>query len=146
MGCVNVLKTVAFLRRTLCVIGLRLQGAPNMDNNLDNLAMFILDVLRHDDIESIPSILSLLNDNSGTIGWRDHWPHDFLESEVTSKLIELLDGRFVKAARYDPNQQAAVECEYKLISGSKINHDGIWFTLTPKGRLALESWKPPNPN
>jgi hypothetical protein len=55
---------------------------------VSQIGMFIIDVLRYD-VEAIPSILKLLNDD-GSLGWRFAWPHDFTIEEVKQTLEELL--------------------------------------------------------
>lgn len=49
------------------------------------LRMFLLDVLRHDEIEQASSMVTILNDVD-CMGWREFWPHDFTVNEIWPQL------------------------------------------------------------
>lgn len=68
------------------------------DPALDRMSMFILDVLRHDLVEQIPSILNLLNDD-GCVGWHDCWPQNFTIDPIVPSLEKLVRAGFVGALR-----------------------------------------------
>ncbi|MCS7272492.1 MAG: hypothetical protein NZ703_15520, partial [Gemmataceae bacterium] len=63
-----------------------------------HLPMFVLDVLRHDAIEQLSSIVKMLN-NVGCIGWRDCWPHDFTVEEIVPVLEQLVRDGLVDVLR-----------------------------------------------
>jgi hypothetical protein len=109
--------------------------------SLDDLRMFILDVLRHDQIEQVPSILNMLN-NDGCIGWRDCWPHDFTAEEVIPALERLISEGSIEALREDKsgNEVIPVPVENPDVQQEV---DTMWFALTPKGRARWNEWKPP---
>lgn len=62
------------------------------------LPMFVLDVLRHDVIENVPSIVEMLN-NDGCVGWRDQWDRDFTGEDVRSVLGPLVREGLLLALR-----------------------------------------------
>src|SRR5437899_12546210 len=68
------------------------------------LPMFILDVLRHDDVEQLPSILKMMN-NAGCIGWRGCWPRDFTREEVIPALESLIRLGRVRAFTEGPGEE-----------------------------------------
>jgi hypothetical protein len=105
------------------------------------LQEFVMDVLRHDDIESVSSIVRLLNDR-GCIGWRDHWPRDFTGTEVALALRELISSGFVEALR-----EAEETDDLLALADDELdfteNHQRLWFALTKRGHDAWEAWQPP---
>ena len=106
--------------------------------DLGQLRMFILDVLRHDDIENLGSILKLLN-NPGCIGWRVFWPDDFVAGEIIPQLCALAAEGQVHALR-----ETGRGDEFEPISPEQIVADErIWFALTDAGRRAWDEWNPP---
>lgn len=106
--------------------------------DLGQLRMFILDVLRHDDIENLDSILKLLN-NPGCIGWRVFWPDDFVAAEVLPQLCVLAAEGKVQALR-----ETGRGDEFEPIAAGQIVADErIWFSLTDVGREAWDAWDPP---
>ena len=107
--------------------------------DLATLEMFVLDVLRHDELEQPASLLKMLNDRS-CIGWRDHWPHDFTEHEVTAALNELIEQGKVEALIESAQGELATAPKVRLsIPGSTA-----WFRLTPAGLAAWDQWEPPS--
>ena len=111
-------------------------------NKISNqLRMFILDVLRHDVIEQVPSIIKMLNDDGG-IGWRDCWPHDFSEREVLPELELLVRSGHVQVLL---EQESGNEVVPIPISEADVGHNWscLWFGLTPSGRDLWNNWVPP---
>jgi len=104
------------------------------------LAMFILDVLRHD-TEPISSIVKMLN-NEGCIGWREFWPHDFTIEEVTAAIGELAQHGLVSVLEYDARRKGLVLVE---ASDERIRNgqSDFWFAITPAGRDVWDAWDPP---
>jgi hypothetical protein len=107
------------------------------------LQMFVLDVLKYD-IEQIGSICNLLND-SGCIGWRDHWPHDFSRSEVVGALFDLYKQRLVEIL---VDNDASDELIYlsdldTSVGDSDSITDDMWFKLTADGKKKWDDWEPP---
>lgn len=105
-----------------------------------SLGMFILDVLRHDEIESLQSIVSLLNDE-GVIGWRRFWPHDFSYNEVLDEIMLLIRSKYVVAFREESGGTTlrVIQSPSEIIA----NADAIWFSLSEKGQEVWEAWDPP---
>lgn len=103
------------------------------------LPMFVVDVLRYD-IEQVPSITKLLN-NTGSIGWRKFWPHDFTDKEVVGALGRLCNEGLVEVLVYDPQLKELVvgkgqpDFEGRLVEN--------WFRLNDAGRRKWEEWRPP---
>jgi hypothetical protein len=111
---------------------------PSPERQLD---MFVLDVLRHDAIEQVSSIVRLLNDTT-CIGWRQFWPHDFSVREVIPALLELEGGGFVRALREAEEEDQLVPLPCGTLDASQAEE--VWFALTEKGRRLWEGWKPPS--
>ncbi len=109
-----------------------------MSNDSD-IDMFIVDVLRHD-IEQVSSITKILND-SGCIGWREFWPHDFAIEEVVSSLNRLMRRSFVQQLIYD--REKGVLIPTSTINDIVSSEEEYWFELTAHGNAAWEKWKPP---
>jgi hypothetical protein len=107
----------------------------------DRIQMFILDVLRHDVIEQVTSILKLLNSDGG-IGWRDLWPHDFTPSEVIPALVELVSAGYIRALREHETSDQLVEIRLSELDISR-DQDILWFGLTDEGYRAWDRWEPP---
>jgi hypothetical protein len=107
----------------------------------DQMSMFILDVLRHDVVEQVPSILNLLN-NDGGVGWRDCWPHDFTLDEIVPALEKLVQAGFVVALR---EQEAGSDLSPVNVQELDISRDqeALWFGLTEEGRRVWDQWEPP---
>lgn len=114
----------------------------NYKRAIDNpLGMFILDVLRHDIIEQVPSIVKMLN-NDGCIGWRDCWPQDFTEQEVVPVLESLVREGYVQVLREveSGNDVAPIPIAEANI---RQDQDNLWFSLTDAGRQLWNNWEPP---
>lgn len=111
--------------------------------NVD-LMMFVLDVLRHD-FEQVPSIVKMLN-NAGCIGWREFWPRDFTDSEVTDALIELTARNLVEVFQEGSGSEGPelVPVEAPAISANNIMR--FWFHPSKRGQDLWSSWKPPVPD
>ena len=108
------------------------------ERDFGQLRMFILDVLRHDDIESLSSVLNMLN-NPGCIGWRVFWPDDFTANEVVPELRGLATEGLIKA-----RQETGDGDQLVPISPEQISQDeSIWFALTDRGREMWDAWTPP---
>ncbi len=103
------------------------------------IEMFILDVLRHD-IEDVFSIVKMLN-NTGSIGWRKFWPHDFTVKEVVTAVNALIRDGLVCQLVYDTECASAVSADsaIEIITGS----EEVWHELTEIGRQIWEQWEPP---
>ena len=104
------------------------------------LEMFVLDVLRHDDIEPFASIVRMLNDD-GCIGWRDQWPHDFQTGEVQSALEDVIQQGWVEVLHENGAGELA-----PMDPGTPLKPDGLaeyWFRLTSEGRAVWGEWNPP---
>ena len=106
-----------------------------------HLPMFILDVLRHDVIEQLPSIIRMLNDD-GCIGWRDCWPRDFTAKEVVPVLEQLVRGGAVDVLREDESGNDVVRVSPETVDVER-EVNVLWFALTPKGRERWSEWEPP---
>ncbi len=93
--------------------------------NRDQLRMFILDVLQHDVAENIDSILRLLN-NTGCIGWRQFWSHDFTKREVVDAIHTLVHDGLILPFHEDATVGELVPENPSEIS---IQHDAraLWF-------------------
>ena len=107
----------------------------------DQMSMFILDVLRHDVVEQIPSILNLLNDDGG-VGWRDRWPQDFTADEIVPTLEKLVRAGLVGALR---EQQSGNDLSPVNVQELDVgrDQDSLWFELTDEGRRVWDRWEPP---
>src|SRR5437016_3795489 len=99
-----------------------------------NLPMFVVDVLRHDVIEQIPSIVNMLN-NHGCIGWRDCWPRDFTAQDVIRALRHLADEGYVDVLR-EPDSGDTVEPTTVKDLDIREERQKLWFALTEDGRRA----------
>lgn len=106
--------------------------------------MFVLDVLQHD-IEQITSIVNLLNDDSGSIGWRDCWPRDFTKNDVISVIDELIQDGLVDVYDYSDDERCLVPASPVgfIPSDFSGNQERYWYLLTEKGRALLKIWSPP---
>ena len=121
----------------------RLAGMNRTDSGLPikrALSMFILDVMRHDDAENISSIVNMLNDDSGSIGWREFWLHDFTREEVLWAMNELIAQKFVQPLREGTARMERVDA--RTVNLQKKSDD-LWFALTKAGRQAWQKWIPP---
>lgn len=107
------------------------------EKELNDLQMFILDVMRHDDAENIKSIVNMLNDYE-TIGWRDHWNHDFTLNEVVSGLKLLLSKQWIILLKYDSLKDMLIDDP----DGVLKNNAEQWFSLSKEGKHILNSWDP----
>lgn len=112
---------------------------PNKKNDVSQMAMFIIDVLRQD-IESIPLIVNRLNSRS-SLGWRFAWSHDFTETEVIEALKDLLRKGLIRPLQDNEELGKIVYLEKDADIWSNI--DSLWFELTDKGREAWNKWDPP---
>ncbi|GIW85587.1 MAG: hypothetical protein KatS3mg107_1247 [Gemmataceae bacterium] len=106
-----------------------------------HLPMFILDVLRHDVIEQLSSIVKMLN-NDGCIGWRNYWPHDFTEDEVAPVLRTLVEEGYVQALRENETSDEVVPISFAELNLER-DQEVLWFSLTEKGRQLWNKWEPP---
>ncbi len=106
-----------------------------------NLEMFIVDVMRHGEIEQVSGILQLLNSRS-CIGWRIFWPRDFTAEEVVATLEHLLQKGMVHLLIHDERRRELVDATPESVD-LRAEWPTLWFRLTPKGREAWESWEPP---
>jgi hypothetical protein len=107
----------------------------------EQISMFVLDVLRHDDIEQLSSILKLMN-NDGCIGWREFWPHDFAADEVIPVLEGHVRAGYVTAWReHDSTDELLPVTADKL--DVRRDQEDLWFALTDKGRALWNQWDPP---
>ncbi|HQU43730.1 MAG: hypothetical protein B7Z73_01250 [Planctomycetia bacterium 21-64-5] len=103
--------------------------------------MFVLDVLRHDAVEQVSSIVRLLNDTSGCVGWREFWPRDFTTTEVVSALVALEHDGHVRALR-----ESSTEDDLLAVPSGQLDSSACeetWFALTADGRRLLDEWDPP---
>jgi hypothetical protein len=106
-------------------------------NDLTTLEMFVLDVLRHDEMEALSSVVQLLNDQS-CFGWRQHWSHDFTSAEVQIALSDLAGQKKVEILQDDG--------EGELVAVSSVQQPcdaTLWYRLTPAGLAAWDQWDPP---
>lgn len=111
---------------------------PSPERQLD---MFVLDVLRHDIVEPVSSIVRLLNDRT-CIGWREFWPHDFSGSEVIPALLDLERSGHVRALREAEGEDQLVPIPSGQLDASEA--EDVWFSLTEKGHHLWEEWEPPS--
>jgi hypothetical protein len=110
-------------------------------NAAEQVKMFILDVMRHDDIEQLSSILRLMN-NDACIGWREFWPHDFTPEEVIPALATLVQTGCVTAWREQEGRD-----ELSPVGANQLDvtrdQENLWFALTDKGRNHWNQWEAP---
>lgn len=106
----------------------------------DQLTMFIVDVMRHDEVENVDGILQLIN-NSTNIGWRRAWPHDFTEEEVVYGLRLLLERKLVRPLIYSEETNQIVDWRGRGLPTLDIKN--LWFRITELGWNAWERWQPP---
>lgn len=111
---------------------------PSPQRHLD---MFVLDVLRHDVVEQVSSIVRLLNDRT-CIGWRQFWPHDISSSEVVPALLDLERSGLVRALQETEGKDQLVPIPSGQLDASYA--EVVWFALTEKGRRLWEEWEPPS--
>lgn len=104
-------------------------------SKLSNLELFIIDVMIHDDIENLLSIVDLLNSDS-EFGWRDKWCRDFTKSEVYEALCEL-EGKDLIYRKIESNGKLVNENNN---SRAQIYKNEDWFGLTSQARLIHGKW------
>src|SRR4051794_6764711 len=104
-----------------------------------DLAMFIIDVLRHD-VEAIPNIILLLNDR-GSIGWRNFVVREFSTGDVIPVLEGLVADEMVQPLRENPQNGELIEIQEIGDLAKDLN--ATWFTLTRKALDEWKAWKPP---
>jgi hypothetical protein len=107
---------------------------------MDQPDMFIIDVLRHD-IEDIEPILKMLND-TGCIGWRQFWPHDFERDEILQALSRLVKAGMVSPLHYDGQQRALVNVESSF--DIMQDREDLWFKLDAPGLAQWDKWEAPD--
>jgi hypothetical protein len=112
-----------------------------MNDNASHLPFFVLDVMRHDVIESIQSMLTLLN-NDGCIGWRDCWPRDFRPDDILPALQSLAQQGHIEILREAESDNIVVPVELSDLDLDR-DKDVLWFRLTQKGRQLWSTWVPP---
>lgn len=103
--------------------------------------MFVLDVLRHDEIENVPAIVRMLNDDGG-IGWRDQWDRDFTEADVRSVLVPLVRDGLLLALRekadtdgFDEIDETDLSGRRRVVSPDGRRAKGVGFVGAPSGTL-----------
>ena len=106
---------------------------------VDQLKMFVLDVLQHDVAEQVLSIVKLLN-NRGCIGWRDFWPHDFTQQEVIQAVQALMDDGLVTVYAVSRSKAELIEVDNRAVDSTLPS---LWFGRSRKGELLWEEWIPP---
>lgn len=109
------------------------------ERNHDNLLMFIIDVLRHDEYEQLEHIVSLLN-SGDCFGWNDHWPSDFCADEVQAALKDLVARGDVAALVEDANSRETLVTAPPDVTDPAV----LWYSLNRKGRARWEEWTPPS--
>jgi hypothetical protein len=102
----------------------------------DDLGLFVLDALSND-IESIESILSLIN--SDEYGWKNVVGRAFVDKEIKHSLKRLIDKKWVNLLVYDPRLAMAV----KSVTDSIEAHEETWFQMTDLGRTVWMEWEVP---
>lgn len=108
---------------------------------LDQLSMFILDVLRHDDVEQLSSILKLLN-NDGCVGWRQFWPRDFTSEEVIPSLEGLVRSGYATVLRVGESTDELIPVPFEKLN-VRSDQQSLWFALADEGRALWRQWEPP---
>jgi hypothetical protein len=103
------------------------------------LDYYVLDVLAND-IEDLESVLRLLNSPS-ELGWRDQHPTPFSREEVVPSLIRSIKRGLVEACVYSEATRQLEAAGPSVVP--TVDFDAIWFRLTSKGRIVLDSWDPP---
>ena len=111
-------------------------------DSIEQLRMFVLDVLRHDDIEQLSSVVKMLN-NRECIGWSDHWSNDFTEEEVIPILEALARTDCVRIYREHEAHDDLVRVDPSAADINEHRED-LWFSLTDKGRQQWDEWEPPS--
>ena len=99
-----------------------------------DIDMFVIDVLRYD-IEDLAAVLRMLN-NSGPMGWRKFWPHDFTREEVLEALDRLVSRGLAKPIEYDPVRRELVDVDRHV----DVQEEGslLWYKVE---QSALDLWK-----
>ena len=108
-------------------------GRPEVD-------YFILDALAND-LESLEDILRLMNSDS--MGWRFRHPAPFTASEVLPGLQRVVKDGLVNAAAHSATEQALVDLPERVWPAEGL--EGVWFRLTPHGRMVHSAWEPDVP-
>lgn len=106
---------------------------------LEEIDYFVLDTLAND-IEDLESVLCILNSPS-ELGWRDQHPDPFTREEVVPSLLRAIRFRTVEACIYSEEEKCLVGAGGGVVPDGNL--DDLWFRLTSKGRLVLDSWDPP---
>jgi hypothetical protein len=106
-----------------------------------NLGMFIVDVLRHDDLEPLSSILNLLN-NDGCIGWRQFWTRSFRRDEVLIALTDLIEDGLVVVFQESSKCDKLVQVCWDDVD-MRHEEESTWFSLTAAGQTAWMQWQSP---
>ena len=96
--------------------------------------MFVIDVLRYD-IEDLAAVLRMLN-NSGPMGWRKFWPHDFTREEVLEALDRLVSRGLAKPIEYDPVRRELVDVDRHVDVQEESSL--LWYKVE---QSALDLWK-----
>jgi hypothetical protein len=113
----------------------------NMPSFQSHLSMFVLDVLRHDDLENIASIINMLNDKED-IGWRKYWPHDFLQEEVLPAIAqEIQQGNIEPCKRQSIDGPVVAVTKEAFFASTGATE--WWYHLTSKGYSRWQHWLPP---
>jgi len=102
--------------------------------------MYIMDVMRYDDVENIASIQRVLNSNSN-FGWAAIAGRDFLETEITDALRILIHEECVEV--YAQNSNGQLERTLFMPDCSNAYMTGLWYGLLPEGQRRWEAWDPP---
>ncbi|MEQ8209738.1 MAG: hypothetical protein RH917_07885 [Lacipirellulaceae bacterium] len=109
-----------------------------------HMPMFVLDVLQYD-IEQINSVINLLNDSSGSIGWSEFCPDGFRNEDVIQVLKILASLGHVDVYQYSEEESCLVPSgEPGFVPDdleSAIND--YWFLRTRSGEKRWEEWDPP---
>jgi len=115
-------------------------GNERGDNTMaSQLPMFVLDVLKHDVAEQVPSILRLLN-NDSCIGWRDLWRRDFSEEEVAQALRQLVEKGHVIVFQESPEHGGLVATAVRELP---IEVNLYWYGRSLSGEEVWDAWEPP---
>jgi len=102
------------------------------------IQMCVIDVMQDDEIESLSTILSTLNNDSNS-SWRMARGCEFTAEEVRDGLEESMAAGLVTPCAERSRLGA---CSPMLVQevGEKFSWDEVWFHLERAGREALRSW------
>ncbi len=107
--------------------------------NEPQIDYFVLDALAND-LEDIEHVLNLLNSPT-EFGWRDQHSEPFSREEVIPALLRGIRKGNIEACVYSEEKRALIGAGEGVIPTVPL--DDVWFRLSARGRVVLNSWDPP---